>query len=94
MPSVRRSTFGQGAAAELVVIDSDGGVYRGSDAFIMCLWAVDRCSDCFAGAQALCALDVQPGVEQAARLQQPALGRERRRRRRSAHRGRATRGLR
>ncbi len=37
--------FGQGAAADLVVIDSDGGVYRGSDAFIMCLWAVDRYSD-------------------------------------------------
>ena len=26
---------------ELVVIDSNGGVYRGSDAFVMALWALD-----------------------------------------------------
>ena len=28
-------------ADELVVIDSSGGVYRGSDAFVMALWALD-----------------------------------------------------
>ena len=32
----------QGGAAELIVIDSDGGVYRGPDAFIMCFWALER----------------------------------------------------
>jgi predicted DCC family thiol-disulfide oxidoreductase YuxK len=26
---------------ELVVIDKDGAVYRGDDAYIMCLWALD-----------------------------------------------------
>lgn len=35
---------GEGAEAELVVIDSDGGVYRGSDAFIICLWALEKYS--------------------------------------------------
>jgi len=32
----------EGGAAELVVVDSDGGVYRGPDAFIICLWALER----------------------------------------------------
>jgi predicted DCC family thiol-disulfide oxidoreductase YuxK len=28
------------AGEELVVIDDEGGVYRGDDAFLMCLWAL------------------------------------------------------
>jgi predicted DCC family thiol-disulfide oxidoreductase YuxK len=29
------------AGEELVVVDDDGGVYRGDDAFLMCLWAME-----------------------------------------------------
>ena len=29
-----------GTVEELVVVDDDGGVYRGTDAWLMCLWAL------------------------------------------------------
>jgi predicted DCC family thiol-disulfide oxidoreductase YuxK len=29
------------APEELIVVDDEGGVYRGSDAWILCLWALD-----------------------------------------------------
>jgi predicted DCC family thiol-disulfide oxidoreductase YuxK len=32
--------LGPGSAEELVVVDDDGGVYRGTHAWIMCLWAL------------------------------------------------------
>ena len=32
----------RGVAEELVVVDDDGGVYRGGDAWIICLYALER----------------------------------------------------
>jgi hypothetical protein len=36
----RYPTLTGGAAEELVVVDDEGGVYRGTHAWIMCLWAL------------------------------------------------------
>jgi len=31
-----------GKPEELIVVDSEGGVYRGTDAWLMCLWALEE----------------------------------------------------
>ena len=43
-PEARRrfpSIFGLGAPEELTVVSDDCGVYRGADAWLMCLWALE-----------------------------------------------------